>query len=78
MEATLKEAPFPDERLGMPTNNYSKLVCNMLDVPIHDGGSKKGIIEGLHVLFTLYSEFKENQHFQKGNKKDNENVMKFY
>jgi intraflagellar transport protein 46 len=79
MEATLKQVAFPDERVSLSTNNYSKLVCNMLDIPIHDStNSKKGIIEGLHVLFTVYSEFKENQHFQGNGKKDNENVMKFY
>jgi intraflagellar transport protein 46 len=51
----------------------------MVDIPIHDASnSKKSIIEALHVLFTLYSEFKENQHFQGNGKKENENVMKFY
>ncbi len=75
MESILKEITFPGEGLNVTITNYAKLVCNMLDIPIHQLNSNKGVIEALHVLFTLYSEFKDNQHFQKG--KD-ENVMKFY
>jgi intraflagellar transport protein 46 len=67
MESTLKDIPFPDERLNMSVDNYAKLVCNMLDIPIHKLNTNKSTIEALHVLFTLYSGFKENQHFQENN-----------
>ena len=51
----------------------------MVDIPIHKLNNNKSIIEALHVLFTLYSEFKENQHFQQDNKpNDNIQSMKFY
>jgi intraflagellar transport protein 46 len=64
VESSLKEILFPDERLNLSVDNYSKLVCNMIDIPVHIG-SNKSLIESLHVLFTLYSEFKQNQHFQR-------------
>jgi intraflagellar transport protein 46 len=79
MESSMKEISFPDERLAIPVDNYAKIICNMLDIPIHkaDAGNAKSLIEGMHVLFTLYSEFKQNQHFQR-NKEDNVQSIKFY
>ncbi len=38
--------------------DYAKIICAMLDIPVH--GS---VTQSLHVLFTLYSEFKNNPHF---------------
>lgn len=82
MEAALREIPLPDERLNISIEGYAKLVCNLLDIPIHKLDSNRSVIEALHVLFTLYSEFKENQHFQRGNnegsKEGNVQSMKFY
>jgi intraflagellar transport protein 46 len=82
LESTLNEINFPDENINMNIENYSKLACNMLDIPIHNLNSNRSVVEALHVLFTLYSEFKENQHFLKegGNQSEADNVqsMKFY
>lgn len=79
-ETCLKDIPFPNEKLSMPLDAYSKIVCNMLDIPVHksEGKQSKSLIESLHVLFTLYSGFKENVHFQniKENNKDFQS-MKF-
>jgi len=36
-----------------------RMVCAMLDIPVHGK-----LTEALHVLFTLYSDFKANVHFQ--------------
>ena len=68
-ENCLKELPFPDEKLNISLDNYAKLVCNMLDIPVHksEGKQSKSLIESLHLLFTLYSQFKENKHFQNQN-----------
>lgn len=48
---------------------YAKLVCTLLDIPVYDDP-----IESLHVLFTLYLEFKNNpifrQHIEMENKLD--------
>jgi intraflagellar transport protein 46 len=65
-EACLKTIPFPDEKLNISLSNYAKIACNMMDIPVHKGEGKqsKSLIESLHVLFTLYSGFKENKHFQ--------------
>mmetsp|Transcript_58985 Transcript_58985/g.97811 ORF Transcript_58985/g.97811 Transcript_58985/m.97811 type:complete len:587 (+) Transcript_58985:78-1838(+) len=52
---------LPPAQLNVELYQYVKIVCTMLDVPVY-----KNIIESLHVLFTLYSEFKANQHFQNG------------
>ena len=38
------------------------LVLAMLDIPIHKGN--KGHVQALHVIFTLFSAFKNSQHFQ--------------
>lgn len=48
---------------------YSKVVCTLLDIPVYDDP-----IESLHVLFTLYLEFKNNpvfrQHMELENRLD--------
>ena len=79
IESILKDIPFPGENLNISLDNYSKLVCNMLDIPVHKD-SNKSIIQALHVLFTLYSEFKANVNFQRKKEKGEDNVqsMKFY
>jgi len=81
MENLFKEVEYPDERINMKLQDYSRLLCSMLDVPIHKLNSNNSIIEALHVVFTLYSEFKDNPHFNRGNnnKIDNFHVqsMKF-
>lgn len=81
MVNTFREVAFPDENLNMPAENYAKIICNLMDIPIYTSNSTKAIIEALHILFTLYSEFKENVNFQNENgKKEFENVQskKFY
>ncbi|KAL3902191.1 MAG: hypothetical protein SGCHY_000042 [Lobulomycetales sp.] len=63
--------PGADIDLELP--DYVKVVCNILDIPVNahsgvrKGGSKANShshIEALHVLFTLYTEFKNSQHFR--------------
>ena len=79
MEAAFKDIPFPDEKINMPIENYASIVCNLLDVPVHTLDTNRSLIEALHVVFTLYSEFRANQHFQRnGGKEDNVQSMKFY
>ena len=57
-EELLETTKLPTAELDVDTQTYVKIVCAMLDIPVHNN-----IIESLHVLFTLYSEFKQNQHF---------------
>ncbi|XP_026719654.1 intraflagellar transport protein 46 homolog [Athene cunicularia] len=53
-------------RVGLPTAEmscdlpeYIDMVCAILDIPVY-----KSRIQPLHVLFSLYSEFKNSQHFK--------------
>lgn len=75
MENGLNEVKIPNENIKMSTENYAKIVCNMLDIPIHKVNSNKAIIEALHVLFSLYSVVKENIGYKNISK--SENVIKF-
>jgi intraflagellar transport protein 46 len=45
----------------LDTVSYAKLVCALLDVPVH---SDSTLIESMHLLFTLYLSFKNNPYFQ--------------
>lgn len=55
---------LPTEEIDLELKDYCKLACNLLDIPVHNTTNNKNLIESLHVFFTLYSEFKANQHFQ--------------
>jgi len=65
IENALKDIKFPGPDIELSVEDYSKTMLTMLDIPVHNLPENKGIIEGLHMMFTLYSTFKENQHFQK-------------
>lgn len=58
-EELLKTVPLPPANIDLTTEQYSRIVCSVLDIPVYEN-----LTESLHVLFTLYSEFKNNQHFQ--------------
>jgi intraflagellar transport protein 46 len=51
-------------RARIDSKDYAKLACALCDIPVYPQNPKKNLIESLHVLFTLYSEFKQNAHFQ--------------
>ena len=55
---------FPGPEIDMDPNCYSRIVLSMLDIPVHKLANNKSLIESLHVLFTLFSEFRQNQHFK--------------
>lgn len=82
LDQALKDHTFPDESLNISVENYAKIICNLLDIPIHKLEANRSLIEALHVLFTLYSEVKENQSFprkeNKGNVNNDVQSMKFY
>jgi intraflagellar transport protein 46 len=64
MEAAFKQIPFPGAEIDMHVADYARLVTSMVDIPTHRQQNNKAVIESLHVLFTLFSEFRSNQHFQ--------------
>jgi len=60
-EEYLQQNPLPDlSDLDVDLPSYIKLMAAILDIPVYSQ-----ITETLHVIFTLYSEFKSNQHFSK-------------
>lgn len=59
LEELFKEVPLPQAELDMDLKQYTRVVCSILDIPVYDK-----LTEALHVLFTLYTEFKSNSHFQ--------------
>lgn len=76
MEQGLNTLKLPDEKINMSTENYSKIVCNLLDIPVHKINNNKSVIEALHVLFSLYSVVKENQVYKNQyNNEKTENVQ---
>ncbi len=63
LEQALKELTFPGGEIDISSGDYARIVLTMLDIPVHKLANKKSLIESLHVLFTLFSTFRSNQHF---------------
>ncbi|KAG7397877.1 Intraflagellar transport protein 46 [Phytophthora boehmeriae] len=57
-EELLSKTTLPSADLDMALEQYVRVICALLDIPVH-----KNVYESLHVLFTLYLEFRSNQHF---------------
>ncbi|KAK3587700.1 hypothetical protein CHS0354_042487 [Potamilus streckersoni] len=74
-EELLKEVGLPTADLNCELSQYVDIICSVLDIPIYKNTSHHNErIQALHVLFTLYSEFKNSQHFRalaEDNKLDN-------
>ena len=77
MEAAVSEFKLPDENVSLNSDMYAKIVCNMLDIPIHKSTNNKSLIESLHVLFSLYSVVKENQAYKNIEKAENVQSIKY-
>jgi intraflagellar transport protein 46 len=60
-EEMLNTISLPTADIKLDVSEYAKVVCAILDIPVYDKTT-----ESLHVLFTLYSEFRHNCHFQSG------------
>ena len=58
-DETLKSCPIPTADLDISLEEYAKIICAILEIPV-----KGNIIESLHHLFVLYSEFISNQYFK--------------
>lgn len=62
MENALKQIPFPTPDIDIHPADYARFICAVLDIPCHKLANNKSVIESLHVLFTLFSEFRSNIH----------------
>jgi intraflagellar transport protein 46 len=60
MEAAFKQIEFPGPEIDMNVADYARLVVSMCDIPVHKLQNNKPVIESLHVLFTLFCEFRSN------------------
>lgn len=58
-ERSLSELALPSPDLDLSLKEYTKLLCTLLDIPVYENP-----IESLHVMFSLYMDFKNNAHFQ--------------
>lgn len=59
-ENLLANINLPSAELDCDLATYCDLICSILDIPVY--GNR---VHSLHLLFTLYAEFKNSQHFQK-------------
>ncbi|XP_026564813.1 intraflagellar transport protein 46 homolog isoform X1 [Pseudonaja textilis] len=58
-EELLGKVSLPTADIDCSLAEYTDMICAMLDIPVY-----KGHIQPLHTLFSLYSEFKNSQHFK--------------
>ncbi|GFO33652.1 intraflagellar transport protein 46-like protein [Plakobranchus ocellatus] len=74
-EQLLKEVGLPTAELDCDLGEYVEIIASILDIPVYKNSAHHNEkIQALHVLFTLYSEFKNSQHFRslaEENKLDN-------
>ncbi|KAK8390424.1 hypothetical protein O3P69_010245 [Scylla paramamosain] len=59
LEELLKEVNLPTAALELELPNYVDIICSIMDIPVY-----KSRVQSLHVLFTLYSVFKNSAHFR--------------
>mmetsp|Transcript_35269 Transcript_35269/g.60937 ORF Transcript_35269/g.60937 Transcript_35269/m.60937 type:complete len:476 (+) Transcript_35269:90-1517(+) len=72
-EEMLQKTTLPGPDMELSLEEYAKVICAIMDVPVYDN-----LIESLHVIFSLYMEFKDNPHFaarSKANEEGGENMM---
>ncbi|XP_029139353.1 intraflagellar transport protein 46 homolog [Protobothrops mucrosquamatus] len=58
-EELLGKVSLPTAEVNCSLAEYTDIICAILDIPVY-----KGHIQPLHTLFSLYSEFKNSQHFK--------------
>uniref|UniRef100_A0A8C4UFD5 Intraflagellar transport protein 46 homolog n=1 Tax=Falco tinnunculus TaxID=100819 RepID=A0A8C4UFD5_FALTI len=58
-EELLGKVGLPTAEMNCDLTEYIDMICAILDIPVY-----KSRIQPLHILFSLYSEFKNSQHFK--------------
>lgn len=56
----MKRLQLPTAELDVSLEQFVDICLNLVDIPVH--GQTR--IQSLHAFFTLYSEFKNSQHFR--------------
>ena len=49
---------LPSADLDINLESYVDVLCSILDIPVY-----KSRVQALHVMFTLFSAFKQSEHF---------------
>lgn len=73
-EEAIEDIEIPSEGVDINVEDMAKYCCALLDIPVHKANKERNLVESLHVMFTLYSGFKANVHFQ-GNNYDPNHVQ---
>lgn len=60
VEELLAKLQLPSADLDLSLEQYMDLICPLLDIPVHNNATR---IQALHLLFTVYLEFRDSQHF---------------
>ena len=58
-EEMLSKVELPTAEIDMDLPQFVTTLCAILDIPVHEGK----LTQSLHLLFTLFSEFKANPHY---------------
>lgn len=58
-EVLLGNTPLPSPDLDLSLAEYAKTLCTILDIPVYENP-----VESLHLMFTLFIDFRNNPHFQ--------------
>ncbi len=58
-EQALEGLQLPSPELDMSLPEYTRVLCAILDIPVYDNP-----VESLHLMFTVFMEFRNNPHFQ--------------
>jgi intraflagellar transport protein 46 len=58
-EEALKTLELPSPELDVSLAEYAKVLCSVLDIPTYENP-----VESLHLMFSLYVDFRDNPHFQ--------------
>lgn len=50
---------LPSDEHDLNVQQLARIACALFDIPVYEGK----LVESLHVLLTLFSEFRNNAHF---------------
>lgn len=67
-EELLRSVPLPTADMAMSLEEFARIACAIVDIPVHApvAGAAPApgqLIQSLHLLFSLYCEFRDNPHF---------------
>lgn len=65
MEQAFTNMDLPESAVDLDLQSQSKVILALMDIPYQQNNpNNKGLVEGLHLMFSLQKEFEENQHFK--------------